>query len=293
MPALDLHLLDVRYRDLRVTEPARQARLVAGISAEGQRTPILVVPCEGGRFIVIDGYGRLDALETLGRDTVEAVVLELGEADALVLGHRLETARRRTALEEGWLLCVLIELHGKRPRDLALAFGKTTSWVSRRLGLVNALPETVQAAIRLGHVSVQAATKYLVPLARANARHCARLVEQLGATRPTVRQLGRLYAAWRSADAEGRARIVEHPLLYLQVEEAVKAAVDAEDLELLTDVEAIAGCCGRARKRLRDGGLVRLPSTRRPDLVSAWREAHLAFTAVNALLSEENIHADA
>jgi hypothetical protein len=132
-----------------------------------------------------------------------------------------------------------------------------------------------------------------VPLARANARQCARLVEQLGATRPTVRQLGRLYAAWRSADTEGRARIVEHPLLYLQVEEAVKAAVDAEDLELLTDVEAIAGCCARTRKRLRDGGLHRLPSTRRPDLVSAWREAHLAFTAVNALLSEENIHADA
>ena len=105
--------------------------------------------------------------------------------------------------------------------------------------------------------------------------------------------MGRLYAAWRSADAAGRARIVEHPLLYLQVEEAVAAGIDAEDLELLADVEAIAGCCGRARKHLRDGGLNRLPSTRRPQLVSAWKEAHLAFTAVHALLSEENVHVDA
>ena len=113
MPSLDLHLLDTRYRDLRVTDSNRQARLVAGITAEGQRTPILVVPCEGGRFVVIDGYARIEALEALGRDTVDAVVLELGESEAWVLGHRLETSRRRTALEEGWLLCVLIEVHGK------------------------------------------------------------------------------------------------------------------------------------------------------------------------------------
>lgn len=290
MPALDLHLLDTRYRDLRVTDPNRQARLVAGITAEGQRTPILVVPSEGGRFVVIDGYARIEALEALGRDTVDAVVLELGESEALVLGHRLETSRRRTALEEGWLLCALIEVHGKRPRELAVAFGKTTSWVSRRLALVKALPDSVQTAVRLGLLSVQAATKYLVPLARANAGQCARLVERLGSTRPTVRQLGRLYAAWRSADSPGRQRIVDHPLLYLQVEEANVTGVEAEDLELLADVEAIAGCCGRARKHLRDGGLRRLPAARRPQLVSAWREAHLAFTAVNVLLSEENVH---
>lgn len=293
MPALDLHLLDARYRDLRVADPARQARLVAAITAEGQRTPILVVPTDGGRFVVIDGYARIEALETLGRDTIDAVVLDLPESDALVLGHRLETARRRTALEEGWLLSALIEVHGKRPRELAVAFGKTPSWVSRRLALVRTLPETVQDAVRSGRVCVHGAEKFLVPLARANAGQCSRLVERLGSTRPTVRQLGRLYAAWRAADAEGRARIVDQPLLYLQVEEAVTTPDDPEDLELLTDVEAIAGSCGRARKHLRDGGLRRLPSTRRPQLVSAWKEARLAFTAVQALLSEEDVHVDA
>lgn len=291
MPTLDFHLLDTRYRGLRVTDLARQARLVAAITAEGQRTPILVVPADGGRFVVIDGYARIDALETLGRDVVDAVVLELAEADALVLGHRLETARRRTALEEGWLLCALIEVHGKRPRELAVAFGKTPSWVSRRLALVRTLPESVQAAIRDGKISVQAATKYLVPLARANGGQCARLVERLGTSRPTVRQLGRLYAAWRVADGEGRVRIVENPLLYLQVEDAITPTEDPAGAELLANIEAIAGCCGRARKHLRDGGFHRLPASQRPQLEGAWKEANLAFSAVKSLLSEENVHA--
>lgn len=53
MPTLDLHLLDRRYRDLRAVDPARQARLVAATTAEGQRTPVLVVPVDGGRYVLI------------------------------------------------------------------------------------------------------------------------------------------------------------------------------------------------------------------------------------------------
>lgn len=291
MPELDLHQIDRAYSHLRAADPSRQARLLASLTAEGQRTPILVVPTLAGRFVLIDGYARLAALTTLGRDTVHAVVLELGEADALVLGHRLETARRRTALEEGWLLLTLVEVHDRKPRELAVAFQRTPSWVSRRLALVRALPESVQDAIRTGNICVHGAEKYLVPLARANADHCARLVERLGGAQPTVRQLGRIYAAWRAADVDGRARIVDAPLLYLKVDDAVVTQPDEEDLDLLGDVEAIAGACGRARKRLRDGGLARLPHTRRPQLVGAWREARLAFSAVTGMFSEEGLDA--
>lgn len=288
---VELHVLDRRYAGLRARDAGRQARLVAAISAEGQRTPVLVVRGEAGRFVLIDGFARVAALETLARDVVDAAVLDLPEADALVLGHRLETARRRTALEEGWLILVLIEVHGRRPKELALGFQKTPSWVSRRLALVRSLPESVQDAVRAGRISVHGAEKYLVPLARANAGQCGRLVERLGETRPTVRQLGRVYAAWRSADAETRARIVDNPALYLAVEEALVTPPDEEDLDVLADVEAIAGMCGRTRKHIRDGGLDRLPSGRRPALDGAWNEAQLAFDAVRTLFIEGGLHA--
>jgi putative membrane protein len=38
-------------------------------SIEGQRTPVLVVPGEGGLYVLIDGFGRLAALSALERVT--------------------------------------------------------------------------------------------------------------------------------------------------------------------------------------------------------------------------------
>jgi ParB-like chromosome segregation protein Spo0J len=49
---------------------------LASLADSGQQTPIVVVAVEGkaDRYVVIDGYKRIAALEQLGRDTVEAVV---------------------------------------------------------------------------------------------------------------------------------------------------------------------------------------------------------------------------
>jgi len=43
---------------------------MASLAESGQQTPIVVVAAEGqpGRYLVIDGYKRIAALEQLGRD---------------------------------------------------------------------------------------------------------------------------------------------------------------------------------------------------------------------------------
>lgn len=288
MVALELSQLDLRYAALRIADPARRARLEQAIAQQGQQVPVLVVPADANRYVLIEGYGRVDALRRLDRDVVQAVVLDVGEADALVLRHRLEGGRQRSALEEGWLVAALLE-HGKPQSDVAIALGKSTSWVSRRLALVRTLPDPVQAAVREGRVLAHAAEKFLVPLARANVGQCTAMVEGLRKVRPTVRQLGRLYAAWKAANDDVRRQIAERPLLYLKAEDAVKAAEVDEDLTALRDVEAIAGVCGRARKGLREGAFVRLPEHRRPQLAGAWKEARLAFDALAGLLFEEGV----
>lgn len=288
MVALELSQLDLRYAALRIADPARRARLEQAIAQQGQQVPVLVVPADADRYVLIEGYGRVDALRRLDRDVVQAVVLDVGEADALVLRHRLEGGRQRSALEEGWLVAALLD-HGKPQSDVAIALGKSTSWVSRRLALVRTLPDPVQAAVREGRVLAHAAEKFLVPLARANVGQCTTMVEGLRKVRPTVRQLGRLYAAWKAANDDVRRQIAERPLLYLKAEDAVKAAEVDEDLTALRDVEAIAGVCGRARKGLREGAFVRLPEHRRPQLAGAWKEARLAFDALAGLLFEEGV----
>lgn len=288
MVPLELGQLDLRYASLRIADPARRARLEQAIAQQGQQVPVLVVPAGADRYVLIEGYGRVEALRRLDRDVVQAVVLDVGEADALVLRHRLEGGRQRSALEEGWLVAALLE-HGRPQGDVAIALGKSTSWVSRRLALVRTLPDPVQAAVREGRILAHAAEKFLVPLARANVGQCTALVEGLRKVRPTVRQLGRLYAAWKAANDDVRLQIAAQPLLYLKAEDAVKAAEVDEDLTAIQDVEAVAGMCGRARKGLREGAFVRLPEHRRPQLAGAWKEARLAFDALAGLLSEEGV----
>ena len=67
---LEFHQLDRRWEHLRVREPQRQRRLLASLADIGQQTPIIVVAAgPPDRYLVIDGYKRVAALEQLGRDT--------------------------------------------------------------------------------------------------------------------------------------------------------------------------------------------------------------------------------
>ncbi len=131
---------------LRARRPERQRRLLASLATSGQQTPIVVVAIadQVDRYLVIDGYQRIAALQQLGRDTVDAVVWPMSEAEALVLDRSLRWAEHETALEEGWLLAELEQRFGYGLDELARRFDRSLSWVSRRLALVDQLPESVQ-----------------------------------------------------------------------------------------------------------------------------------------------------
>ena len=103
---LEFHQLDRRYEHLRARNPERQRRLMTSLAASGQQTPIVVIAVSKSpdRYRVIDGYKRIVALEQLRRDTVEAVVWDMSEADALVLDRSMRFSEPETALEQGWLL---------------------------------------------------------------------------------------------------------------------------------------------------------------------------------------------
>ena len=174
---LELWQLDLKYAALRIADPAHAARVLAALCAHGQRQPVLVVAGDApDRYVLIDGYARVAALSALKRDTVQATMLAVPEVEALVLASRLAHGRARSALEEGWLLRVLVRDHGVAQAALAAALGRSASWASRRLALVEALPAAAEAAVRAGHVAPQAAMKCLVPLARANAAQCTQLL---------------------------------------------------------------------------------------------------------------------
>jgi hypothetical protein len=114
------------------------------------------------------------------------------------------------------------------------------------------LTAEMQTKIAAGQIPAQAAMKYLLPLARANAEHARKLVAGLGAQRISVRQMGKLYAAYRAADTVGRARLCDSPLVFLQMEAQAERSAEGQSTgvdRLVSDLGAIAGLCGRARRR--------------------------------------------
>jgi hypothetical protein len=82
------------------------------------------------RYVVIDGFKRITALERLGRDTVEAVVWPMSEAAAVLLDRSLRLCEHETALEMGWLLAKMEQRFGYSLEGGALQPSATGSLLS-------------------------------------------------------------------------------------------------------------------------------------------------------------------
>lgn len=217
MPQLEFHQLDRRLESLRVRHPARQRRLLTSLAETGQQTPIIVIE-NTGRYLVIDGHKRIAALEQLGRDAVEAVVWAMSEAEALVLERSLRMSEPETALEQGWLLAEMESRLNCSIEDLARRFDRSTTWVARRLALVELLPEAVQQQVRAGKIAAQIAMRFLAPVARVNLDHCQRMAQAFAGHAWTTRQAAALYQAWRHGSGVVRERILAEPQLFLKVQ---------------------------------------------------------------------------
>ncbi|HUS27450.1 MAG TPA: ParB N-terminal domain-containing protein [Kofleriaceae bacterium] len=282
---IDLHRLELRHRDLRIVDVDRRRRLIGSIAEIGQQVPAVVI-ADSDRFVLIDGYLRVEALTKLQRDTVLATTWSVSEVEAL-LHHRHLAITRRSALEDAWLLARLRD-HGLTMDELARRLCRSKSWVSHRLGLLDALAVAVHDRVRAGTVPPHGAMRYLVPFARANRRQCEQLLARLGDARVSDRDLAALYTGWKRADREGKQRIVDAPLLFLQALASSKttAPVDDEASLLLKDLTMLAAIAGRANRRVREAG----PWT--AALTRAFGAASEAFAALGATIEEMHARPD-
>jgi ParB family chromosome partitioning protein len=257
---LEFHQLDQRWQHLRARDPQRQRRLLASLAEAGQQTPIVVVLAEDNntttqtspRYLVIDGHNRIAALRYLGRDTVEATVWSMSEGEALLLDRTSRLSRQETALELGWLLLEMEQRYSYSIEELAQRFDRSTSWISRRLALVELLPEAIQQQVREGTIAAQLAMKYLVPVARRSVEDCQRMAAAFASHRWNTREAGQLYMAWREGSRLVRERILDAPELFLKTQRQGQSPSPAgtEATALQRDLETAAASVQRASRRL-------------------------------------------
>ena len=268
---LEFHQLELRYERLRVVRPEAERRLLASLAEVGQQVAIVVVQDGGsGLYVVIDGYKRIRGLRQLARDTVSASSWPGEEAEALIATRLMQASESETALEQSWLLAELQGRFGFSLEELARRFRHSVSWVSRRLALVQELPEEIQQRVQRGEIVAHGAAKYLVPLARANRPVCLELVEAIGATRLTSSDLGILYRAYQTGNWVTRQRLLEDPLVFLKSHKQARTAPaplePSPGDNLLSDLEVLSSAARRADRRLRQGALRNLADLERQEL---------------------------
>ena len=289
---LELWQLDLKYAALRICDPHAVSALAASLERHGQLAPVLAIPTEP-KPILIDGFVRISALRRCGRDTVTVLLLPLSETEALTWSYRQRRGRRPTALEEGWLVETLLSDHEQSLPTIAARLERSTSWVSRRLGLVRELPSEIQERVRRGTLSAYAAMRSLLPLARTNVEGASQLAQIACQEQLTTRQLDRLCAAWRAATPDQRQQLLQHPRGYLQLDEHVshQKAQRAARPTLVRDFETLAAITQRSTRVLCDASRRDQAGATEAMLV-VWPRVASAFRRL-AQAVEDHTHAQA
>lgn len=214
---IELAHLDLRYSHTRIDHPRIISCLADSIERCGQISPVITLKQGDSGFILLDGYQRIAALKRCGKDTVLAQIWRhFNESEALIMVLAKNQGRRWELVEQACLIRELQDRHKLSQEKIASMLGRNKSWVSRRLGLVSALPEEILKRVLSGHISTWAATRVLVPLARANQEHANSLAKDLVKEHISTRDLSTFFQHYQKANRNKRELMVEHPAMFIK-----------------------------------------------------------------------------
>jgi ParB/RepB/Spo0J family partition protein len=247
---VDLHLLELRYAHIRVRNEGRIRRLADSISRHGQLEAMVTVMDGDGGLILIDGYQRQAALRYLGQDTGMVTATDEPENQALyqLLIHRGE--RQWEAIEEAGLIQELHRRFGCSLGEIGRRIGRDKSYVKRRMDLLESLPEEVLARVIAGVISTWAATRVLVPLARANSSDAVKLAAHLEHEPMSTRELQLFYDHYQKANRQIRDRMLNAPALFIKSSQALTDGKDqGPEQKWLHDAQVVCAILDRLRDR--------------------------------------------
>ena len=195
---------DLSLSGLRIVNKHRNDQINKSMQSHGQLQPVVArIYAQGVQLI--DGFKRLYACEALCIDKLQCRLLDVSEDQAKVLMLSYNwTTRSMEAYEEALVLQELLVSQGTDQRSLARQTGRSRSWVSRRLSLIERLDEGVGTEIRMGMLS-SSHGRSLMRLPRGNQLEVARVVRNYGLS---SRQTDRVVSAYLSVEDEQSRKLV-------------------------------------------------------------------------------------
>lgn len=226
------HCLQLLYASLRLYKRGLIDKITASIETHGQLTPVVIVSTDSNQWVLMDGYLRVNALRRLGIDTIDAEVWACDKTQALLTLLTEHQSRVWEVFEEALLLQELQTQHGLSQNALALKIGRDKSWVSRRLSLVEQMPESIQKAVLEGKLSLWSANRIVAPLARANTSHGEYFLSYLLDHAVSTRDLKFFYDHYQRSSHPQRSKMIDDPELFFKAQKSILLDKKANALKL-------------------------------------------------------------
>jgi ParB-like chromosome segregation protein Spo0J len=209
---------------------------------------MLTVKGEDNRLILVDGYQRFAALRYLGQDSGLVRVVDAPESQTLCQLLILRGERRWEAIEEAGLIQELHRRFGYSLSEIGRQIGRDKSFVKRRMDLLESLPEEILSRVIAGTISTWAASRVLIPLARANPSAATRLACHLEREPMSTRELQLFYDHYQKANRQVRERMLDHPALFIKSIQALAGSKDESPEEKwLHDAKVVCAILDRLR----------------------------------------------
>lgn len=159
---VEIDSFDLRYESYRMKKPEVEKALIVSIVEHGIRDPLQGVDAKGVR-ILLNGFKRYRCARRLGIGMVPYASLGEDEAFGIIELLRIANSRSLDMLEQARLIDELRNGHNMRVSDIARLLERATSWVSMRIGIIEAMSPTVREALFEGKFPVYS---YLYTLRR-------------------------------------------------------------------------------------------------------------------------------
>jgi ParB/RepB/Spo0J family partition protein len=211
---------------------------------------MLTVASEDDRLILIDGYQRHAALKYLGQDSGLVMIVAEPESQTLYQLLVLRGERQWEAIEEAGLIQELHRRFSYSLSEIGRRIGRDKSYVKRRMDLLESLPEEILSQVIAGVISTWAASRVLIPLARANSADATRLASHLEREPMSTRELQVFYEHYQKANRQVRDRMLNYPALFIKSTQAVAGSKnDSPEEKWLHDAKVVCAILDRLREK--------------------------------------------
>lgn len=194
MGTMELAAIDLRYEHTRQRDEAAERRLMASIMEQDIQEPLSVAYCTQTKaYVLLDGFKRYRCARKLGMGMVPAECIAGDIVSGLLYTIRQSwCGGELSCLEQAALIEELHKEGHLSIYDIATRLGRSPSWVSMRLGMLEQLSPLVRRKIMSGAFPLRAYMYGIKGFTRVNKVTAERIdlfVEAVSGKRLSTREL--------------------------------------------------------------------------------------------------------